>query len=176
MRAFCARLLPVLVGVAAAGAGGCGKSLVDAPLVWYDDLDAATARATAENKPLLVYFGASWDCAAKELETSTFRDGDVRWLLARHFVALRVDASDDEDPRTRRLSDRFKVVGDPTVIVVGPDGNDERVRFNEFVAPRLFERVLRASLAPDGGATARHTLEDYWSKERARWARASHEP
>ena len=72
------------------------------PLKWETSEAAARARATSEHKPLLVDFGASWCGACKELDEKTFPDPRVRAEGAR-FVALHVDATDDDDPEVARV-------------------------------------------------------------------------
>ena len=144
-----------LLGIGAAGSMGCRKSLVDVPLTWESDLSKGFARAEAQNKPIVVYFGASWDTAAKELEQQTWSDPEIRLLLGRDFVAIAVDTTDDEAPFTKEMAGRFKVVGDPTVVILGSDGRSEILRFNEFVPPSVMGRALRAALRPDAVHEAR---------------------
>jgi thiol:disulfide interchange protein len=163
----------VLLSAGATGATGCRKTLVEVPMQWQGDLDVALASAKAQNKPLFVYFGASWDTAAKELEHVTFVDPEVRALLGRDFVSMRVDASDDENPDTRRLQERFKVVGDPTIIVLGPDGTSEIVRFNEFIKPRVLARALRAATKEDAVREARFEAAIRERAREALWAEES---
>jgi thiol:disulfide interchange protein len=151
-----------LIGTAGGGArrAGCGKSMVAIPIRWETDVDVAFARAKRENKRVVVYFGASWDTAAKELEYVTFPDPAVSLLLWRDFVPLHVDSTDDEDPNTRKLSERFKVVGDPTLIVMAADGTSEIRRFNEFVPPETFAAALQKATRPDAIPEARFEAAD----------------
>jgi thiol:disulfide interchange protein len=135
------RLALLAVVVVVVVATGCGKSDVDVRVRWLTDIDAAAASAKAQNKPLFVYFGAQWDVAAKELEHRTFRDPEVSSLLNRRFVSIHVDTTDDEDQRVNALQRHFEVIGDPTVVIVAPDGA-EMVRFNQFVPPRALARIL----------------------------------
>lgn len=120
-----------------------GADAVDAPeIVWLSDEAAGRAKALAEGKPVLVDFGAEWCTACKELEHNTFTDPSVRGEATR-FVAIHIDATDDEAPDTKRLSDKYKVVGLPTVIMLDKDGN-EVTRFNEFVNAQKFVAALKA--------------------------------
>jgi thiol:disulfide interchange protein len=158
-----------LLGAGSAGSLGCGKTLVSVPVSWETDIDLALRRAKKENKPVVVYFGASWDTAAKELEHETFTDPEVRLLLARDFVSVHVDSSDDEDPYTQRLQKEFKVVGDPTIVIVAADGTTELRRINEFVTPAVFAYALRLATLPDAVRESRFEAEARARADEARW-------
>jgi len=110
-------------------------------IAWINSEDAGRAKASAENKPVLIDFGASWCTACKELEHNTFPNPGVR-TEAQRFVAIRVDATDDEAPDTKRLQDKYKVVGLPTVIMLD-SGGAEIARFNEFVPPEKFLAAMK---------------------------------
>ena len=110
-------------------------------ITWVDNEQAGRAKATAENKPVLVDFGATWCTACKELEHNTFPNPGVR-TEAQRFVAIHVDATDDDAPDTKRLQEKYKVVGLPTVIMLDAAGN-EVARFNEFVGPDKFIAAMK---------------------------------
>jgi thiol:disulfide interchange protein DsbD len=108
-------------------------------------------KARSENKPMLIDFGATWCTACKELEHETFPHAGVR-SEAKRFVTIRVDATDDEAPDTKRLQEKYKVVGLPTVIMLDSSGN-EVSRFVEFVKPDKFVAAMKK--VPTGsGASA----------------------
>jgi thiol:disulfide interchange protein len=145
-----------LAGSAASAASlGCGKSAVDLGIVWQVDDHAAVALARAADKPLVVFVGAEWDSGSKRLENESFGDVEVRALLRRRFITLRVDATDDDDPRTKRLADRFKVIGTPAIIIFGSDGASEIYRINSFIQARPLEKALRSALRPEAVHEAR---------------------
>ncbi len=110
-------------------------------IAWLTSEEAALASAGAEEKPMLIDFGAEWCTACKELEDQTFADATVR-AEAQRFVALRVDATDDDDKEVVRLKDKYKVVGLPTVIMLDKTGK-EQARFNEFVKPDAFYSAMK---------------------------------
>ena len=105
------------------------------------DLRAAMARASEEHKPVLIDFGASWCGACKELDEKTFPDPRVTAEGAR-FVALHVDATDDDDPEVGRVRKKYGVTeGLPVVLLFGSDGA-EAFRFTEFVPPERLAGAL----------------------------------
>lgn len=112
-----------------------------AQLEWLTSEAEGSRIASAEHRPLIVDFGAEWCGACKELTAHTFSDDTVRAEAGR-FVAVRVDATDDDDPQVNAVKDKYKVVGLPTVVVMDSSGR-ERVRFNEFVPPDRFLSAIR---------------------------------
>lgn len=113
-----------------------------AQLEWLTDESSAVTAAKSSHKPMIVDFGASWCTACEELNTHTFADDRVRSEAGR-FVALRVDASDDEDEAVNAIKDKYRVVGLPTVVVFDSEGQ-EKVRFNEFIPPEKFLEAIEA--------------------------------
>jgi hypothetical protein len=155
------RLGSVLVlAVLAAGVSGCRKSAVAIPLIWHIGVADGEASAAREHKPVAMFFGASWDTAWKEIEVVTLADPEVRGRLAHDFVAVYVDATDDEAPATREASRRFKVVGDPTILLLTPDLETELARFTEFIPPRRMSAALRAATQWDAASDARQRARE----------------
>jgi thiol:disulfide interchange protein len=62
---------------------------------------------------------------------------------ASRFVAVQVDATSDDDPAVDQIKDKYGVVGLPTVILVGANGQ-ERARVTEFIPPDQFLSTLRS--------------------------------
>jgi thiol:disulfide interchange protein DsbD len=121
---------------------GDGAQAGVAPAVrWEASEPKAMARVAAEHKPLLVDFGASWCGACKELDEKTFPDARVREQGAR-FVALHVDATDDDDPEVSRVRTKYGAKeGLPVVVLFQSDGK-EAFRFTEFVPPERLAAAL----------------------------------
>lgn len=114
----------------------------NAPAInWLTNEQAAKAQAAAENKPLLIDFGAEWCDACKKLEKLTFPDPRVR-SEAKRFVSLHVDATDADDEQIKALQEKYKVKGLPTVIMLDRAGN-EVFRLTEFAKADDFYAAMR---------------------------------
>lgn len=101
------------------------------PITFVTDEEVGRARATAEHKPVVIVFNATWCC--REVEQNMFPDPRVR-EEAKRFVAIAVDASNDESSETSRLQAKYQVVGIPTIILIDRDER-EVTRFNSVVVP-----------------------------------------
>jgi len=114
-----------------------------ASVVWEQThVDVARAKAMGSQKPLLVDFTAAWCGACKELDKKTFSAPAVGSELSR-FVAVKVDATNDDDPAVEATLQRFKVVGLPTVLIFDSTGR-EAIRYRDFVPPEQFLDGIRA--------------------------------
>lgn len=105
-------------------------------LRWETNEAAAVARAQAEKRPLIVDFTADWCTACKELYKHTLSDPRVMEKAA-DFVAVKIDATNEDDPQVDAVKGKYGVVGLPTVVVFDSSGK-ERHRFNEFVPAEKF--------------------------------------
>jgi thiol:disulfide interchange protein DsbD len=136
------KLASILPAVAGGFAIVAWSQVPAAELNWMTSEAQGRERAQAERKPMIVDFGAGWCAACNELKTRTFADAAVRSEAAR-FVAVAVDATDDDDPQTTRVKDRYGVVGLPTVVLLDSTGHERR-RFAEFVPPQEFLDALKS--------------------------------
>lgn len=119
-----------------------GASKPTRTLAWESiSVDEARSKALAEKRPLLVDFTASWCGACKELDKHTFSAPTVAQEAGR-FVAVKVDATDDEDPAVTAVMEQMKVVGLPTVLVYDSEGK-EAVRCTDFVPADPFLEAIK---------------------------------
>jgi thiol:disulfide interchange protein DsbD len=88
----------------------------------------------------MVDFTADWCGACKEFAKHTFTDPRVT-DKAGTFVALKFDATDDEDPQVDQVKKKYNVVGLPTVVIFDSTGR-ERTRFTEFVPADKFIKAI----------------------------------
>lgn len=117
------------------------------------DVERALAQAKAQNKPLLLYWGATWCPPCNQLKATLFPRQEFA-ALARSFVAVHVDG---DRPGAQAVGRRFGVSGYPTVLILGPDGS-ERMRLPGEAAPEQVLALMQQGLA--GGRTAKAVLAD----------------
>ena len=118
------------------------KGIVAAgPMVWRTDEEAARTAAKTDKKPVIIDFGAEWCAACKHLDEETWPDPRVRAEAVR-FVAIKGDATDDDNAETKRMTKKYAVRGLPTVIVLDSNG-DEKIRFTEFVPADKFAAAVK---------------------------------
>jgi len=98
-------------------------------------------RALSAQRPMLVDFTANWCAACKELERETFAHPDVSNEAGR-FLAVKVDASVDDDPEVVATMKTLAVKGLPTVILFDSQGH-EAERFTDFVKADVMLGALR---------------------------------
>ena len=95
---------------------------------WEPNLASALAKARQTGKPVLVDVSADW-CGPCQKLAASFRDPQVAAVLAKGFVAVKVDA--DADAATAR---KYAVSGLPTLLVLSADGK-ELARASGYRAP-----------------------------------------
>jgi thiol:disulfide interchange protein DsbD len=88
------------------------------------ELDREVAAAKAQNKTVMVDFYADWCISCKEMEKFTFSNPEVQQALA-NSVLLQADvtANDDAD---KALLKRFSLIGPPSILFFGADGQERR--------------------------------------------------
>jgi thioredoxin:protein disulfide reductase len=110
------------------------------PLEFGKDLEHALATAKAEGRPMIIDFGAAWCGACKELEKHTFANADVK-VKASRFVAVKFDATNEDDPKVKETMTKYKVTGLPAVLVYDASGNEVK-RLTEFIPADAFLKFI----------------------------------
>jgi thiol-disulfide isomerase/thioredoxin len=117
------------------------------------DVDRAFAQARAQNKPVLLYWGASWCPPCNQLKATLFNRQDFA-VQARSLVAVHVDG---DRPGAQKLGQRFKVSGYPTLVLMKADGT-EITRLPGGADPEQVLALLQLGMA--GGRPLAAVLAD----------------
>jgi thiol:disulfide interchange protein len=121
---------------------GIGCRRLWAPPAKLHDLSAGIAKAGTENKLVVLVFGADWDIVTSKLEGETLDNRAVRAALSEDFVVVKIDCTEESDESQRLLS-RFKVIGEPAVLVLARDYTTVVARENRFLDPPAMLTFLR---------------------------------
>jgi thiol-disulfide isomerase/thioredoxin len=159
-----ARAVAALVLAGALGCGGIAASTANAAgmpsanVAWMAaaadaDIERAFARARAEKKPLLLYWGATWCPPCNQVKATLFSRQEFA-ALSKGFVAVHVDG---DQPGAQKLGSRFKVSGYPTTVLFTPEGQEVTRLPGEVDAPQALA-VLQLGLA--GGRPVKAVLAD----------------
>ena len=121
------KLSALAIAFAATLAGfAAAAHAIDGPpstnVAWQDatsdaDIDKAFASAKAQNKPVLLYWGAVWCPPCNQLKATLFNRQDFG-EQSKSFIAVHLDG---DAPGAQKLGTKFKVVGYPTLILFSPD-------------------------------------------------------
>jgi len=145
-------------------------------IAWlHGDVDAAFAKAKAENKPLFLYWGAVWCPPCVQIKKTVFASREFI-ALSELFVPYYLDGDTEEAQAT---GERFGVKGYPTMIVFNPAGEEitripgaiDMDRYNEVLRISLnhlrpTKQLLRAAMtAPDTLDAADYTQLAFYSWE-----------
>ena len=117
------------------------------------DIERAFSLARADNKPVLLYWGAQWCPPCNQLKATLFNRADFI-ERSKSFVAVHIDG---DLPGAQKLGGRFKVRGYPTMILMRPDGTEITRLPGEVDAPQVMN-VLQLGLA--GGRPVKAVLAD----------------
>lgn len=86
---------------------------------WMTDYEAARAKAIAEKKKLFLDFSTTWCGACKKLDKDVLSRPDIQELL-KHYVPVKIDATDPETQPYARLEKTLAIQGYPTLTILDP--------------------------------------------------------
>ncbi len=95
------------------------------PVEWHPWGEAAFARATAEDKPILLDIGAVWCHWCHVMDRESYEDPEMARIINQHFVAVKVDRDERPDVDTRYQAAVQSISGQggwPLTAFLTPDG------------------------------------------------------
>src|SRR5262249_55306833 len=107
-----------VVAIIVGGFGVIGWVLTpkDLHLAWIKGEKPGLVAAKAGHKPALLDFYADWCLPCKEMELKTFDHEEVAKELQR-FTLVKVDMTNDDDPETAAVKQRYGAATLPTVVL-----------------------------------------------------------
>jgi thioredoxin:protein disulfide reductase len=116
----------------------------DPSIEWVPYDEQLLSVALAEGRPVIIDFFADWCAPCKELDARTFRHAEVR-AESERFVRMKADLTRTAAPETQVLTDRFRIVGVPTVVLLDSSGSEvEPLRLTGFEdGDRFLQRLLK---------------------------------
>jgi uncharacterized protein len=109
---------------------------------WLDFSPDVFARARAENKMVLLDLEAVWCHWCHVMAEETYKDAEVRKLLQRKYLCVRVDQDARPD-----LSNRYEQYGWPATIIFDASGR-ELVKNAGYINPQAMRKLLRETASP----------------------------
>ncbi len=88
-------------------------------LTWLNSYEAGLEKASQENKPVLLYFWATWCQYCAKLNNEVFPDPEVNSILKEKFVLVAINIDEDKDG----ISKIYGVQYPPAEIFVDYEGN-----------------------------------------------------
>ncbi|HXC50883.1 MAG TPA: thioredoxin fold domain-containing protein [Candidatus Limnocylindrales bacterium] len=121
----------------------------DAPQLRFEPFqDDAFIAARKSGAPVVLYFEADWCAPCREMHARTFPAPQV--LSASSGIRFfRVDMT-KPNRYLALVQESFQILGEPTVVIFGPDGKERSRRFG-FVPPDDFAKMLSESRTPPPG-------------------------
>ena len=115
------------------------KKAEPAKVQWQPSLQEAHKVATAQNKPMLLVFGAEWCHFCKKLEKETLDSPQMAAYVNESFVAVHLDADKD-----KKAVEILKISGLPCSVVLSP-GAEMLGRIEGYHQAPAFHQQLMAA-------------------------------
>jgi uncharacterized protein len=144
----------VLVACAAPKPATKAAERVEKPLASRDDLvwepfaPETFARAKRERKLIVMDGSAEWCHWCHVMDATTYHDPRVRDVIAKSFIAVKVDVDARPD-----LQERYSDYGWPATVLFSPDA-EEIGKYRGYIAPDDFATILRDVARGAGAAEA----------------------
>ncbi|MBS1955419.1 MAG: thioredoxin family protein [Cyanobacteria bacterium SZAS-4] len=109
---------------------------------WQTDIEKGSTSAKAEKKMMLIDVYTTWCGPCKRMDAQTYSDPGVQSFIKQHFIAVKVDAEDDQG---REFCKTNNVHSYPTLLIFDADGTTID-RFSGYVSGKELLRELNGVL------------------------------
>ena len=109
---------------------------------WKPYSKQALEDSVAHKRPIVIDFFAGWCPNCHELDQTVFSLPQIQAQLAR-VTALRMDVTDQDDPRVQQILKEYDIEGVPTIIFLNSKAQEIKdSRGTGFVTPKEFSQAL----------------------------------
>jgi thiol:disulfide interchange protein DsbD len=117
-------------------------SMPQSESIWKPYSRQAIEDSVAQKKPVVIDFSAEWCPVCHELDQTLFSLPEIKAKLAR-VTALRMDATNQDDPNVQKILEQYSIEGLPTIVLLNSSGEEiNNSRVIGFVTPEEFSQVL----------------------------------
>ncbi len=110
--------------------------------LWKPYSQEAIEDSMAHHKPVVIDFYAEWCPICHELDRTVFSRPEIQAKLAQ-VTALRMDATDQDDPNVQKIAQEYGIEGVPTVVFLNSHGKEiDNSRLIGFVTPDEFSQAF----------------------------------
>jgi len=143
------------VGAAAVAIMMALPKKIETEIPWQPYSEQALLKARVEGRGVIIDTFADWCIPCKELDQSTFTNGDVK-KDAERFVTLKLDLTrSDAGSESGRAKARFAIRGVPTVIFLDSNGQEKSdLRLEGFEKPSAFLSRMKQVESPTGATSS----------------------
>lgn len=109
---------------------------------WKPYSKQALEDSIAHKRPVVIDFYADWCPVCHDLDQTVFSRPEIQAKLAQ-VTALRMDATNQDDPEVQKIAQEYDIEGLPTVIFLDSHGQEvNNSRIIGFVTPQEFQQAL----------------------------------
>jgi protein disulfide-isomerase len=88
-------------------------------ITWADDYASAQRKAAISDKPMILYFTATWCVPCRVMKRQVWADPKVTELVNAGFIPVAIDVG---DPANAQIMAAYKIKGPPVTIVCDSHG------------------------------------------------------
>jgi len=112
-------------------------------IAWAKDYTSAQRQAAISDKPIVLYFTATWCVPCRIMKRQVWADRQVMELVNADFIPVAIDVG---DPENAEIMNAYKIEGTPVTIVCDSRGNVVDWRAGGIGKPEFLKLVNSSNL------------------------------